>query len=153
MTSLMDNVVVKLKSRPDVNPNIMNNTPTYLTLFTQLLARLKEVPYRVVTVDVDSDGNLNTIVLNGFSKSGTGIITLENDTVYCRTRYNQVDTFSFDSANVDQVFEGIAYVAWGWYISFKNREPFGQPAQEWVPNWLDYGLIAKVETPTYVICN
>lgn len=129
----------------------MQNSPDHIILFTNVLKRLKEVPNRVATVDVDEYGNLNTIVLNGFSKSGTATVMLEHGQVFVRTRYNQTDVFDLSYMTDDQIFEAIASVAWGWYINFNGREPFGEPASEWVQNWLDNGLIELIQKPTYVI--
>lgn len=92
---------------------------------------------------VDYNGRNLEYEIGGFSKSGTGKLTTDEDgNTILVTRYNTV--------NEVRSFEDIADVAYDWYYNYRDREPFTQPDYNWAPIFVEMGLIEERIVKTYV---
>jgi hypothetical protein len=80
------------------------------------------------------------------SKSGTGSLYWNGEDVCLETRYGKVDII-----DMDNIINDIAYVAWYWYLDYKDRG-YG-PSITWLPIWERMGLISKkvIHKTEYII--
>ena len=80
------------------------------------------------------------------SKTGTGHLYWDGENVCIKTRYDKVDLIDMDT-----IISDIAYVAWYWYLNYKDRD-YG-PSDKWLPIWKRMGLISEkiVQKTEYVI--
>lgn len=80
------------------------------------------------------------------SKTGTGDLYFDGDDVTLLTRYDKRDII-----DMDNILEDIAYIAWHWYLNYKDRD-YG-PSETWLPTWKAMGLIEerKIQKVEYII--
>lgn len=91
---------------------------------TMLEKIIKECANYGIPVDVvlAKDGSISYRV-KGFSKSGEALIGIEEDYIYCRTRYDRIDHIL--------TFHDLAFIAYEWYEDYKDRSPFEEPESYW----------------------
>ena len=101
-----------------------------------------------ISVELSSTGPNNVITgtIQIGSKTGTGAIYWDGEDVCLRTRYDKVDLIDMDT-----IISDIAYVAWYWYLNYKDRD-YG-PSDTWLPIWERMGMISKkvVQKTEYII--
>jgi len=108
----------------------------------KIIELLKEVfPYSIGELQY-RDGTGYCLEIEIGSKTGKGLLYVnEYDALILETRYSQVDLIDIEN----EPLRDIAYVAWGWYRSYKSRG-YGM-SDAWIPYWEKLGLITK-ETKT-----
>ena len=117
--------------------------------FVALYKRLKEVSGRVERVDVDDDGLLASITLNGFAKSGTLTVTRTERGILTHARYDETNNYGVQGENaVEDAFDSIVHDAYNWYLRGFNRG-FTDPAEAWLSEFVARGLIEEVKTVCY----
>lgn len=84
-----------------------------------------------VQTDLAIDGSISYIV-KGFSKSGEANLYVDGDAVVCKTRYDRIDHVL--------TFKDLAYIAYEWYVNYKDREPFNNPDPGWGEVFEKYGI-------------
>lgn len=117
--------------------------------FAALYRKLNSVQGRVESLEVNEEGHLSEIVLNGFSKSGTLKVTRTQTGITTTARYNEVrqcDDVEYDS-NVENAFDFILHQALVWYRSGIERGFGASPL--WIEDWVAAGLLEK-KTETVV---
>ena len=81
--------------------------------------------------------------IDGFSKSGHASIYYVGGAIFCKARYNQITQINS--------FSDLSDVAFDWYITYKDRNPFESPSQYWVEDWVKRGLMEKKLVTEYVV--
>lgn len=77
------------------------------------------------------------------SKTGGGDLYEDSEGgIVIETRYQK--------KNVVEFFDDIAFVAFDWYLNYKNREPFTQPDSQWVSIFEQKGWIKKIVKTEYI---
>lgn len=117
--------------------------------FVALYKRLKEVSGRVETVDVDDDGLLVSITLNGFAKSSTLTVTRTERGIMTHARYDETNHYGAQGEKaVEDAFDSIVHDAHKWYLRGIDRG-FTEPAEVWLPEFVARGLVEEVKTVSY----
>lgn len=89
-----------------------------------------------VPVSVFKDKKKGTYYeIEGFSKSGIATLYLKNCKIICETRYQTLDEV--------ESFHELSLIAFEWYMNYRNRSPFENPAQYWAEYWVEKGLMKK----------
>ncbi len=86
-----------------------------------------------VITDVKNDSLAYRV--SGFSKSGEALLYATEDAVVCETRYNRVDHVL--------TFKDLAYIAYEWYMNYKDREPFDKVDPNWAVVFSDFKIGSK----------
>lgn len=117
--------------------------------FAALYKRLKSVEGRVETVEVDDNGLLESITLNGFAKSGTLKVTRTDRGIMTFGRYDESNHFRAEGDTaVDDAFDSIVDQAHLWYNRGLDRG-FSEPAQVWLQEFLARGFVEEVKSVSY----
>jgi hypothetical protein len=80
--------------------------------------------------------------IRGFSKSGNVKIYENYDKIFCLARYDELDEI--------ENYDDLVNIAYNWYSRYKDREPFSQPPEEWVEDFVRLGRIKKETKIVYV---
>ncbi len=82
--------------------------------------------------------------VDGFSKSGN-VHLFETDTgeIKCLARYDECDEI--------HTYDDLVYIAWNWFLRYKERDVFANPSHYWLNDFLRLGLIEKVTKEEYQI--
>lgn len=117
--------------------------------FAALYQRLKQVSGRVETVEVDSNGLLESITLNGFAKSGTLKVTRTDRGIMTHARYDETNHYSAEGeGSVQQAYDRIVSDAYSWYSRGLDRG-FTEPAEVWLADFIAAGYVEEVKTVSY----
>lgn len=93
-----------------------------------------------VEVELDTNGSIVYRVM-GFSKSGEAKLSVSDSSVVCETRYNRIDHIL--------TFSDLTYIAYEWYMNYKDRTPFEKPESYWEKVFTDLKIGDKI-TVKYV---
>jgi len=86
---------------------------------------IEECTNRNIKVSIERKDDEIAYRVMGFSKSGSALLYVEDETLICETRYGQKDHI--------MTFKDLSTVAMHWYENYKDREPFKYPEEEWEP--------------------
>lgn len=95
------------------------------------------------SVEIVKDMNTIGFSVPGFSKSGTVVLFESNDKIFASARYNKTTEITN--------FDDLVSLAWYWYISYNDREPFKEPDYLWCPYFIEKGWLKKVVETKYKI--
>jgi len=121
--------------------------------FAALYKRLNEVSGRVETLDVDDNGHLLSITVNGFAKSGTLQVSRTDRGIFTQARYQETNHFEVDGRGnlaVEEAFDLISRQAFNWYSRGIARG-LDTPSALWAQDWLNKGLLEAEVSTTYRI--
>jgi hypothetical protein len=107
--------------------------PNFLKVIEQLILK-------GIRVEIYSEQGKTFAEIQIGSKTGTGRLSCDGDSVILETRYNQKDAI-----NPATAVEDISVIAWGWFLNYQTRG-YG-PSLTWLPIWKEQGLITE-ETKT-----
>ncbi len=117
--------------------------------FAALYQRLKAVSGRVETVDVDDNGHLTSITLNGFAKSGTLEVVRTEQGIVTKARYDETNHYGlFSEDPVEEALDLIVSDAWNWYTRGIDCG-FKEPSPLWVEEWVKTGRLQKIQKTVY----
>lgn len=73
--------------------------------------------------------------IQGFSKSGTVWIYEENGVIKCLARYGEITEI--------ETYDDLVNVAFSWFVRYRDRSPFEEPAWEWADDFIRLGYLKK----------
>ncbi len=88
------------------------------------------------------------IQIGGFSKSGNATLFITPDDTEWGSKAYRVTT-RYDNIDYVKTYDDIVNVAYWWYMNYKDREPFTQPSDYWIKDFLRLGLIKEKVMTTY----
>ena len=97
---------------------------------------------RGISVELVLKGEEISYKIEGFSKTGTAHLYIEDDAIICETRYGRKDHILS--------FKDLVFVAFEWYENYKCEIPFEKPDESWTETCKKYNLIESSEDDEYL---
>jgi len=97
---------------------------------------IQECAENNVPISIFKDKSKGTYYeVSGFSKSGIATLYISDGKIICETRYDTIDEI--------ENFHELSLIAFEWYMNYKDRTLFENPANYWAEYWVKKGLMKK----------